>query len=62
MHRIPRQPPKRPQWRHQRSVPRSGLCIARLDNAVKYFAFAEEPQLLHPDRQLWIHRGIGPQF
>jgi hypothetical protein len=59
---VPVDSPKRPQWRHQRSAPRPGLCIARLHKAVKHFAFAEEPQSLHPGRELWIHRGIGPQF
>ncbi len=38
----------------------SGAATRKGDEPVT--RFVEEPRLLHPDRVLWIDRGIGPQY
>jgi len=50
------------------AIPDLGICglrptdaaIRKVDKAVT--RFVEEPRSQHPGRELWIRRGIGPQF
>ena len=38
------------------------IVHCKAQQGVKHFAFAEEPQSLYPGHELWIRRGIDPQF